>query len=537
MLAALIAVHAGQTLWVATTDRTPPYLAIIDHQARVDTMLRELTADRPQHGRDDDRPLHPERVEVPTARYLPDFLEPLAIVLRACHYRPPLPMVAALPGMAVWPQSRSAGGAAGVVWIAILLASAYGIGRRLGDPVTGLVAATVLGAFPGVLGHRAVVLPFLPSAACVAACAHAVLALRAGERYAAARVGMWAGLAMLCRWDAAVPIGGVLAWYIATTPRGSRATAIVAAWPAIPAFVVAGGWWYAWGVWLFVPLYLGQGILTTQHAHEGIALLSVTNATYYPIRLVDTLAGVLAIPCAFAFVWILRRRHPALAVLAAWVGAGWAFYLIVPMKGARYALPLLCPLAVTAAIAARAAGRRWTAVLVVLALLQHLALVHAFPVERAWNRARTDPRMWGERPPLWEASIDAGRIRPWTDPAWSDVLDAMARAMGAPFARPTSILLADEGPSEYLASLESLPRLALHIASELPEAAIEDRVRAADFVVLSTVARPRSYGREDAGDRPVRVRAVAVDDAQRRELVFEGTLPDGTRVHLYGARR
>lgn len=523
VLVAVLLLHAGEVVWVASTDLALPYLATLDHHGRAARMYADLFAGGPGIAPRGDR--------------LPAW-ESFAV---HCGYRPPLPIVAAVPAIGLDPTRPSLGGLAGAGWTALLLVSAYAIGRRLADQPTGLVAAVVLGAFPSVLGHRILVLPFLPEAACVAAFAAALLAVRAGGRGAHLRAGAWAGAAMLCRWDAAAFLAALVVWFFVATPRGERLRAAVRAWPAALAFMVVGGWWYVLHVRMVFGFYVGEGLITLEHSHEGIHLLSFANLVFHPVALFTCHAGpVLGVGAAIALVWLARARHASALLLLAWIALPWLFYLVVPMKSARYLLPAMCPFAVALALAARRAGRGWLVGIAAIALSQHLALVHVEGVERTWNGNCNDPASWSQDAFTLEHSLDVGRIRPWTDPSWKRLVDVFARAARRVTHEPTDVLMADLGTSEYLASLELSPWLRLRSCRTLvygpharPEAELPNAVREHRLIVLTYP--------DPANEDPAlaRVRAAAlVEVAARGAPLAQGTLPDGKRrVRLYGPRR
>lgn len=520
LLALVLAVHALQLMWIAAVDRTLPYLAIADHAGRALAIrddLIELVACG--HG----------RIALVCRPWIA-----LDVVIDRCQYRPPLAMLAALPALWHRPDPTFAACVAGLGWTALLLASTLALGARLASPAAGLAGATVLGAFPSVLGHRCVLMPFLPEAALVAASAAALVAARAGWRAGWVWLGIWSGLGMLVRWDCAVYLAALGAWHLATTARARRLEAALV-WLAaqLVAGLVCGGW-YLVGAYKLVRFYWGQGVVAGVHPHDGIPLLSLTNLFYLPTRLIGVHAGpVLGTLALVGAVRLVRRAHPFVPLGAWWLGLSWAFLLVVPMKGARYWMPALPPVALAVAIAADGLPRRRLCLgaLTALALVLQVAQVHVHAVALAWRPEHHEPACWGAQPDLWEASLDAGRMFPIPDPTWRRAVDGIARAAGAPFAQPAEIVLADPGATEYLAALALVRRLRLRWPSDVERADLAGALALATHIVVTT---PES---SLPSEHLVRLRAAALVEVARRDVLFAAPLPDRVRTAtLYGPR-
>ena len=526
----LVACHLAQAVWIIAVDRSWPYL--MTHQLYMDA--RRLhgalgASDVSWFGR------------TPQGQW--------PIVNVTVPWPPLVPISTHLASKVLDGMSRHAAAAGALPWIAVLLLATYRLGRQLASPRTGLLAALLVGSYPIVLGHRTMATPFLPLAAQIAALAGAIHRLdRRPTRWARFEVGLWAGLALLTRLDAPVHIGAVVAVALVAVPDAVRRRRLVAslAWSAGVA-VAVGGWWYlpnGWGGFLF---YRGQGLFASEVPQDKVALGSLTNLCYYPVRLVQVMAGLpmaaLAVGSAIYAVW---RRVPHARHLVAWVSLVWVFYVLVPMKGGRYVLPLVPPLAVCTAVVARELARRGARAvelaIAAFALVQWLALVHAPGMEAWYPAAGHRPERWGPSFVLYEDALDVGRLQPWTEPVWDTAIERLARAIDRHTARrglgtPT-ISIADE-ISEYVHPVLQVRTLRQieapifgFVSPPYPDRMAEyladiDRV---DFLVMTV-----DYTHAKVYRNRLKTYAMRRAAAERKKLV-EVLLPDGTTAVLLGRR-
>lgn len=528
LLAFLVACHLAQAVWIIVVDRSWPYL--MTHQLYMDG-----------------RHLH-ETLAAPDVSWYgrtPQGLWPLVDV--TFPWPPLVPLSTHLASNALGGVSRQSAAAGVVPWIAVLLVATYRLGRQLAGRRTGLLAALLVGSYPIVLGHRTMATPFLMLAAQIAALAGAIRCLDVRPTWGARlEVGLWAGLAMLTRLEAPVHLAAVVAVSLAASSDHARRRRLFEnlAWSACIAAVVAG-WWYLPNGWGALAFYKAEGLFASEVVQDQVSRISLKNLLYYPNRLVQVMLGLpMAALAVGSAVYAVRHRLAGARACVAWVALAWVFFLIVPMKGGRYLLPLVPPLAVCTAVVARnvaqRGARRLEPALATFAVIHWLGLVHAPGMEVWYPAAGHRPERWGPSFMLYEDALDVGRLQAWTSSAWDAPIERLARAIDRYAARrgldvPT-VAIADE-VAEYVYPIVQIRRLGLvepRILGIVPppyeerRARYAEQVARADLLVLTlTHTRP-----EQRRDR-LKTEVMTADTAGRVELV-RVTLPDGGQAILYG---
>lgn len=529
LLALLVVCHVVQAGWVIAVDRTWPYL--MTHQLHMGA-----------------RELH-HALHAPGFRWLVRGLAGEGPLVEASAPWPPLTALCThFASVAVGELSRYSAAWGAVPWTAVLLLATYRLGRQLAGPRTGLLAALVVGSYPMVLGHRTMAMPFLPLAAQIAALAGAVRNLEARpSARTRLEVGAWAGLALLTRLEASAHIAVVVATSLLACPAARLRLVKNLAWAAGVALVV-GGWWLLPSAWRSLRFYLSVGLLERQVANDKVELLSLINLFYYPARLVQVQLGLpMAALAVGSLVWAVRRRVEGIRPLVVWVVALWVFYVFVPMKGGRYTLPLLVPLAVCTAVVARELARRGArgveGALAVLALVQWIALVHAPAAESVYPASGHRPERWGTTAELWEDAVDVGRLQPWTSPDWDQAIERLALAIDRYAAQrgldtPT-VGIADE-VAGYVNPLLEIRRLQgadfeRYLRYQVPPPYAERVARhAAKLAEVDLLIVPQDYA-PSANDERSQIKSEAMARASSgRPTVASVRLPDGGRAILLG---
>ena len=471
------------------------------------------------------------------------------IVREASGYRPPLLMITAQPAMAVFGESIQAAAVANLGWIAVLLWSTARIARAASDEVGGLLAALALGACPAVLGHRGLFLPFLPAAACVAAFTAAFTddAFPARRRTQVA-AGVWMGLAMLARWDVIAVMAAIAAGRFLDVPAAVRSRLLRGCGVAGAVALLVAGWWYATNLIDTFELYLGEGIISTAHDHERmVELSSWDNAWYYPVRFGrHQLGWPLAVLCFAAVVVVVRGRVRGWRTLVLWLVGAWPLYLAVPMKSSRYVLPIVPVFAIALGIAVRRVPARARAAaawaLGAALVAQTLAIVALPGAERVWPTLVNTPA-WRQYDQFrWEDALDHGQPRAWTDGAWADVVARAIDALGpGQDGHPPHLLLVEEPLNAYTMPLHVSRRV--HTISSLGLLHLDPRqiaylLKRLDHIALAGPPLDRAVAAHFATQSFATRQLVAVllPELARREVVYEGLLPDGYPLRVFGPR-
>ncbi len=271
-----------------------------------------------------------------------------------------------------------------VIWgfLVVGLLAIYGVGRRLVDARTGLLAAFLFATAPFVVTSLLTFQLDLPLAAMVALALYTLLRAEGFSRWDwSLAAGVVLGVGMLTKPPfAAYMLGPFLwaAWTALSAPdRGARTRRLVAA--------------LGLGTLIALPWYgprlaaLPMQILNRsfkQAAESGHApALSATGLLFYPRQLGPQFGLLAALLLLWGTVALgrLRRARPLLwSALAPFV-----IFLLIQNKNLRYTLPLLPAAALTAACGVSAFPPRWrravTWACVVLGVVQISAAAFAVP--------------------------------------------------------------------------------------------------------------------------------------------------------------
>lgn len=277
------------------------------------------------------------------------------------EYYPPLLHAPASLGMALFGRSRTVAVLSQALWVVPLLLAAVGMARRLAPGTAAPWLAPALLAFaPAVFGNLRRYEPNVALAACVAL---ALLVLVDGpglrDRRRAAVFGLVCALGLLV---------DRLVFAVYLVPPALLLLARHRRWRAwLLASVVTAlgaGYYYA----RFLQLHLGE--ITSQLGGEVTAtgeesatwgLLSLRGLLYYPLSAVEGFGLGLFLVLLVGLALHAARRRAGLAdeptaLIEVTLVAGLALFTLLGKKQPYYAIPLLAPAAVLAAVGW--AGRR-----------------------------------------------------------------------------------------------------------------------------------------------------------------------------------
>ena len=246
----------------------------------------------------------------------------------------------------------------------LLAAATYAVGRQVGGRLVGCGAAAFVLLSPTALFNGAVALSYALEGASSAAVAWT--AWRVRERPSPLRgvaAGATLAVAVGIRPSAAVFLAPVALW---ATWRHRRALAGCLAGGAATSFTWFAGMLAAGGglrAFLTYNSYQTRHVIVSRTAAEEgweVAGEHLARLGSYVETELPFLAAVAVVAVAFSFLLRHRRRGPALPFLAAWALPGLLFYTFVyvgwPVYPTGYAMVLLPPLAIAAALALRGAA-------------------------------------------------------------------------------------------------------------------------------------------------------------------------------------
>jgi len=214
------------------------------------------------------------------------------------------------------------GGQAGLFWVVplfggLLVLATYGIGRRLGMPTAGLVAAWLTATSPTVVYMSLVVMSDVPTAAVWAAAWWAALG---STRRSALAAGLLAGLAIMIRPNLA-PLAALLGLRYAFDRLRGAAPYVAGLIPGV-AFVALFN-----AVVYGSPLRSGYGDLSSLFDRHH----TLTNAGHYLLWLAQSqtplaIAGLVLLFAPVARLWPRVPDRRVLIAMAGFVAVLWAMY-------------------------------------------------------------------------------------------------------------------------------------------------------------------------------------------------------------------
>jgi hypothetical protein len=397
-LAALAFALGAVVLSWLTVDRRPPEWDYANHLERAVLCHRSL-AD-PGHSR-------------------------FAEIIAESSFYPPLVTCAAGLLYVVFPVTPLT--AQSVIWafLVIGLLAIYGIGRRLVDGPTGLLAAFLFATAPFVVTSLLSFQLDLPLAAMVALALYALVRAESFSRWDwSLTSGVALGFGMLTKPPFAAYMLGPMLWTgwvaLRAPDRGARMRRVAAAL-GVGALIALP--WYGPRLAALPMQILNRSF--KQAAESGHApALSATGLLFYP-RLLVPQFGLLAALLLLWGLFALGRWRSARPLL--WSAlAPFLIFLLIQNKNLRYTLPLLPAAALTAACGVAALSPRWRRALtwacVGLGVIQVSTAAFAVP------RAPTVDLFLGTAASSWSPNAGDWRHR--------EVLDAIRRDSGG---RPVTV--------------------------------------------------------------------------------------------------
>jgi 4-amino-4-deoxy-L-arabinose transferase-like glycosyltransferase len=258
-----------------------------------------------------DRPAHLVR----SIEYLhllqPFSLEGLLNVLTQDPYYPPLFHISTVVFYSLFGISANSGSMTNAVYLAVLLVSVYGIGRRLYDTSTGLFAACLISLFPIVFNLSRFAYIDLGMMAIVALSVFLLLKSDGlARRPWAYLFGISLGLGMITKWDFAVFAGVPCLYLLVRSPVVADLRSVLEAprpqWKRLAASVGAGV--VAIGFWLMLPTDAWQA-KAANALPLAILYWAVVSAVVYvgslPSRPFNNFAGSMSLAIGVAGVWYI----------------------------------------------------------------------------------------------------------------------------------------------------------------------------------------------------------------------------------------
>src|SRR6266568_3968669 len=283
-------------------------------------------------------------------------------ILEASSFYPPLVTCAAGLLYLVLPIAPLTAQAVMMAFLALAMATLYGLGRRLTDVETGVWAAFLFATAPFVVFSLTNFQLDLPLAAMVAL---ALYALVRTETFTDARwslaLGVALGIGMLTKPPFAIYVLPPFLWSVWRAMRApARARGLGWAAGALAvAFAIALPWY---GPRLLgLPLQILSRSFKQAAEQQNPEPLTVAGLLYYP-RTLPTQLGLLAGLLLLWGLWAVRHNRAARPLLWLATLTPFAVFSLIQNKNLRYTLPILPAVALVAAIGLGSLplpARRW----------------------------------------------------------------------------------------------------------------------------------------------------------------------------------
>ena len=272
--------------------------------------------------------------------------------LRGLSY-PPLPQISSVPLYGLFGRSIVVTRMTGLIFLAILAVSVYGIGATLHSGSAGFLAAFTVTMFPQIFAHSRIYMPDLPL--CAATALSLCLLIQSREMTRAiplAGFGLSLGLGLLSKWIYPVFVAGPASLYLIRSWTGAglkkrqrNRMLLLSATVLIPAAAVGlsiAGLWYL----LAKDVYLNH--ITNVMAHSNLRGLEEQGILefvlyyfrdFYRVQMLDGFFVLFVASLAFLAV----KRPPGGFWLIIWIAVPYLFFTFVVEhnKSPRYLMSVL----------------------------------------------------------------------------------------------------------------------------------------------------------------------------------------------------
>lgn len=304
-------------------------------------------------------------------------------ILNISWFYPPLVSYVAVPFYRILGESTFAAFQVMTFFFVILIVTVYGIGLKLFDRATAILAALTLAASPIVIEYSRMFMLDLPLASMVALSVWCLLRTEDFDRLTRSLIaGVSLGLGMLTKWTFAFYLLGPLLIIGVRSMRvihyRSRRVLIilgsllVATCVAIP--------WYA--------LHIVQILASRGGNFQGSEYTFSQSAFLYLLEIPGETSWVLAVLLVAGLGAFLIGTHGRRMFLALWFATSYFLISLAAVKAPRYAIPLLIPLALGASagivrllrrLLSHRPERTWPAIAVFAGVLLQMLIVSCVP--------------------------------------------------------------------------------------------------------------------------------------------------------------
>ena len=267
---------------------------------------------------------------------------------------PPLMYIITIPFYAVAGVSKDVAGMVNILFMAIMILSVYGIGRRLYTEEAGIAAAILATCYPIIVGISKRYVLELPETAMVSLCIYTALRTEGFRKNSwSLLLGVICGMGMLTEWHFPIFCAGPLVYMLIyphersllSPPLSSKRLANFLI--CMSAALVLSLPWYAYNFARVRAFIIGNITLPARLTPPPVS--SVSGLLYYPYAFLDTM---LLVPMTILFLIGLittvskKKTSP---VLILWILVPLAVLTLIRQKQDRYLTPVVPAAAVLTA--------------------------------------------------------------------------------------------------------------------------------------------------------------------------------------------
>lgn len=246
-------------------------------------------------------------------------------------------------------------GAVGLVSLAILIFSVFGIGREMKDQKTGVLASFIISTYPAIFGLAVQFMWDLPLTAMTALSVYLLMLTdRFENRKYSLIFGLTVGLGLLTKYSFAVFISGPVLYtiYLSLREDETRNRRFNVLLFCLLATIVASIWFLPNLVgfigYLLIPY---PASLESEILQIYPEIFTLKSAFWYIFALINVQASLFYVLIfLMALPFFLRDRNREKIILLLWIILPFLFFTFIRAKDCRYTMPYLPALALISAI-------------------------------------------------------------------------------------------------------------------------------------------------------------------------------------------
>jgi len=284
-------------------------------------------------------------------------------------YRPPLMMLSSLPFYVIFGRSTDAAVMGNSIFLIVLLLSVYGIGRRLHNKETGLMAAFLISVFPIIFGMSRSYWQDFPLTAMVSLSIY--LLLRTDffrDRKYSILFGISIGLGMLTKWTYFIFLAGVIAYVFSVSIKAELKNGNGVGKPSLNVLLavffavsLASFWYIPNGLDVATKLFgLSVGVTGAEETRfqqlgetfGPTGIFNIKSLTYYAGKLVNEQISFLfsSLFLIFAILLFRKKMNRTFWVYFLWIIFPVIVFTLIKNKTPRNTVPILPAIALIISI-------------------------------------------------------------------------------------------------------------------------------------------------------------------------------------------